>query len=204
MRQRYELWSEWDRPSAGAALAGDEELARENSRAWAAFFAEHLTRDRMSVLDAGAGSGLLSLLLAQQGHQVTAVDPSPLAVETARERFAAWGLPVETAQVDLAALPFPDRSFDAVVSWNALGGLEDPATACRELARVLCPGGTLAIGEDLPHRWRPLWDLQQLTVFGFTDIHIQLQGGASPGGFRIAARKGAPVRENDLLGDRGL
>ena len=152
MGQTYKLWSDWDRPLPKVALAWDEELESSSGQEWAVFLAEHLTRDGMSVLDAGAGTGFLSLLLSQQGHRVIAVEASPQAVAVARERFEAWSLPVVTERMDIHTLRFPDGSFDAVVSRSALWGLEDPAAACRELTRVLRPGGMLLIGEDTPHR----------------------------------------------------
>lgn len=92
------------------------------------------------VLDVGAGQGTFSLLLAARGFDVVAVDESEPAVAVLRERVSP-----ESAAADAAALPFAGESFDAVVLAEVLEHLESDVAALREAARVLRPGGVLAV-----------------------------------------------------------
>ncbi|MBK1695880.1 SAM-dependent methyltransferase [Rhodovibrio salinarum] len=92
------------------------------------------------VLDLGCGDGRLTLEVAAGGAQVTGVDLSPDLVATARGR----GLDVQVA--DAAALPYPDASFDAVLSNAALHWMTAPEPVLGEVARVLKPGGRF-VGE---------------------------------------------------------
>jgi SAM-dependent methyltransferase len=92
------------------------------------------------VLDVGAGTGLLTEVVLDAGHDVTAVDPSP---EMLAELVAR--LPAVTAAVGSAeALPVDDASVDAVVAGQAAHWF-DPAPAAREIRRVLRPGGVLGL-----------------------------------------------------------
>jgi ubiquinone/menaquinone biosynthesis C-methylase UbiE len=103
------------------------------------------------VLNAGAGSGTFSLRLAENGFEVTSVDTSPAAVEVLRSR-----LPGEVAQADVTALPFADATFDAAVLGEVLEHVEDDHSALTEVARVLKPGGALAISVPAnPKRFGP-------------------------------------------------
>ena len=90
------------------------------------------------VLDAGCGTGglLRRLHAAQTAWQLTGLDFSPLACELARERPSG-----EIVQGSVAALPFSDAAFDAVVSCDVVCQVADPATAVREIHRCLKPGG---------------------------------------------------------------
>jgi SAM-dependent methyltransferase len=92
------------------------------------------------VLNAGAGQGTFSTLLAERGFDVTSVDESAAAVEVLRERLSG---PVE--QADVADLPFEDDSFDAAVLGEVLEHLDDDGAALLEVHRVLRPGGAVAI-----------------------------------------------------------
>ena len=94
------------------------------------------------VLDAGCGTGglLRRLHAAQPAWQLTGLDFSPLACELARERTGG-----EVVQGSVAALPFADAMFDAVVSCDVVCQVTDPATAVREFHRVLRPGGVAVI-----------------------------------------------------------
>ena len=65
----------------------------------------------------------------------------------ARQRGAALGLPLEFAVGDAHALDFPDDSFDAARTDRVLQHLDDPAKAVCEMARVVRPGGRLAVLE---------------------------------------------------------
>jgi putative AdoMet-dependent methyltransferase len=99
-----------------------------------------------AVLDVGAGTGNLSLLLQQRGLQVTAVEPSAAMRRVARRKLGR-----EATVVDghFLRLPVPDRSQDAVLSTYAFHHLTDPekAMAVGELLRVLKPSGRLVIGD---------------------------------------------------------
>jgi SAM-dependent methyltransferase len=95
------------------------------------------------VLDAGCGSGRLTVALALAGADVTGVDTNGSQLEVARGRALADGAALTLLETDYNALPFEDASFDAVVSRLAVMASDDPVTSLRELARVLVPGGRL-------------------------------------------------------------
>ena len=95
------------------------------------------------VLDAGCGSGRLTVALARTGAEVTGVDTNASQLEVARRRAGAAGVELTLLEADFDALPFADASFDAVVSRLAVMASDDPAATLRELARVLEPGGRL-------------------------------------------------------------
>jgi SAM-dependent methyltransferase len=95
------------------------------------------------VLDAGCGSGRLTVALALAGAEVTGVDTNASQLEVARGRATAEGAEMTLLEADYDELPFEDASFDAVVSRLAVMASDDPVTSLRELARVLVPGGRL-------------------------------------------------------------
>lgn len=101
------------------------------------------------VLDVGTGTGSLALLLAQQGGvRVVGIDPTAAMLQQARENATRLGLAdgVEYRQAAAEALPFPDGSFDAVVSSIAMHHTI-VRQSLPEMARVLKPGGRLAIAD---------------------------------------------------------
>jgi SAM-dependent methyltransferase len=92
------------------------------------------------VLDLGAGTGKLTRLLTPLGCDVVAVEPGPKM----REELAATTPGVEILDGTGEAIPLPDASVDAITIAQAFHWL-DPARAVPELARVLRPGGGLAL-----------------------------------------------------------
>jgi SAM-dependent methyltransferase len=94
------------------------------------------------VLDAGCGTGglLKALHAARPDWTLTGLDFSPLACELARERAGG-----EVVQGSVAALPFADGTFDAVVSCDVVCQVADPAQALREFHRCLRPGGLVVL-----------------------------------------------------------
>jgi len=96
------------------------------------------------VLDAGCGSGRLTVALARAGVEVTGIDTSSARLEQARRRAdqAVGTLRLLAADFN-GPLPFADDSFDAVTSRLALMAADDPLATLRELRRVLEPDGRL-------------------------------------------------------------
>lgn len=98
------------------------------------------------VLDVGCGTGNAALAAARRRAVVTGIDIATALIARAERRASAEGLPDIDFQVgDAAALPFADDSFDYVVSTFGAVFLPDQAAAARELARVLRPGGVVAL-----------------------------------------------------------
>lgn len=96
------------------------------------------------VLDAGCGSGRLTVALAQAGALVTGIDTNASQLEQARGRAAEAGVELNLVEADFnAPLPFADASFDAVTSRLALMAAGEAVTTLTELRRVLEPGGRL-------------------------------------------------------------
>jgi 2-polyprenyl-3-methyl-5-hydroxy-6-metoxy-1,4-benzoquinol methylase len=102
-----------------------------------------------AVVDIGGGTGGLAVRIAELGHQVVVVDPSPDALATLSRRADESGVAdlVTGRQGDLATLPdlVPDGSADLVLCHGVLEIVEDPAAALAALAGVLRPGGTLSL-----------------------------------------------------------
>ena len=97
------------------------------------------------VLDAGCGSGRLTVSLARTGVSVTGIDTSRAQLARAHERALEQGVELQLVESDFnARLPFDDAAFDGVVSRLALMAADDPVATLRELARVLEPEGQLA------------------------------------------------------------
>lgn len=92
----------------------------------------------MSILDAGCGEGAVGLLLAQKGIASSGIDMSMPNIQHAREEAQALGLGSLCAfQVgDAEHLPFPDKSFDIVISSHVLEHLPSFDAGWQELCRV--------------------------------------------------------------------
>jgi arsenite methyltransferase len=103
------------------------------------------------VLDLGSGAGTDSLVAAQmvgeQGH-VTGIDMTPQMLAKARAAAAEMGATnVEFVESEAERLPFPDASFDVVVSNGVIDLIPDKDAVFAELHRVLLPGGRLQIAD---------------------------------------------------------
>ncbi len=115
------------------------------------------------VLDAATGTGRHALHLAAQGWRVSAIDASAEMLVLAREKAAERKLSIQVEQQDLAQLSFADSSFDLVVCSLALAHIQDLLPPCRELLRVLRPGGNLLISDMHPYFqaiFGPEWTLE--------------------------------------------
>lgn len=123
--------------------------------------------------DLGVGDGLLTLMLAEVAHGVTAVDISATVLEQLRARAKAKGLTnIETLQGEIESLPLPDASYDVVVMSQALHHAHDPSKALGEARRALIPGGRLLVIDLLAHNEE--WVREQFghVHLGFTEAGL--------------------------------
>jgi len=119
-------------------------------------------RAGLRVLDVATGTGLVAFALAARGCEVVGLDQSEAMLGEARAAAARRPeLRVRFVQGQAEALPFADAEFDALSFTYLLRYVDDPAATLRELARVVKPGGRIAMLEfavpraTLPRRlWR--------------------------------------------------
>ena len=133
-----------------------EMYAVETSHWWFAgkrMLFKRLLRDRLAragvrLLDVGCGTGAVAVDFGAHGW-LCASDRSPDALAFVRSRGVR-----NVVASDAAVLPFADASFDIVTAFDVIEHVEDDYAMARELARVLRPGGALAV--HVP-AWPSLW-----------------------------------------------
>jgi ubiquinone/menaquinone biosynthesis C-methylase UbiE len=143
------------------------------------------------VLDVAAGNGNATLAAARRFAAVTSTDYVPALLEQGRHRAEAEHLDVTFQAADVEALPFPDASFDVVLSTFGVMFAPDHEQAARELLRVCRPGGRIGLADWTPTGFigqmfklvgsyvPPMPGVRSPALWG-TDAHIQtLFAGAS-------------------------
>ena len=142
-------------------------------RSWRRLAVEEVVQPGFRVLDACCGTGDLAIAAEREGGIVTGLDFSLAMLERARRKSDT----VTWVEGDLLALPFPDASFDAATVGFGVRNVADLEAGIRELARVLRPGGRLAILEITQPRGilRPFFSL-------WFDRVVPLLGRVLPGG----------------------
>ena len=140
---------------------------------------------RGAVLEIGGGTGA-NLAHYRDVDRVTIAEPDPFMRSRIGPKLEDARVPVEVSAAGAEALPFPDGSFDTVVSTLVLCTVPDQAAALDEVRRVLRPGGRLLFIEHVraagsQARWQdrlePLWR--------------RLFGGCHPNRDTVAAIEGA-------------
>lgn len=130
------VWASGDYPAVAAGLI--PALGPELVRACG-------VRAGQRVLDVGAGSGNAAIPAAATGAAVTAADLTPELLDAGRKLATELGIDLDWVEADAEALPFPDGSFDVVMS--CVGAMFAPhhRLVADELARVCRPGGTIGM-----------------------------------------------------------
>jgi SAM-dependent methyltransferase len=137
-------------------------------------------------LDLATGTGEVAVRAARAGATVSAIDITPLLLETAKERAAAQGLDIRFDCCDVELLPYEEERFDVVSSNFGMIFAPDHAAVAEEVARVTEPGARLGFTA-----WKPNPKLGEL--YGrFTD---------EPIAGREAYEWGDPEHVHDMLGD---
>jgi SAM-dependent methyltransferase len=109
------------------------------------------------VLDVATGTGNAAIVAARAGAEAVGIDLTPNQLNLARARAEAEGVAVDLREANAESLPFPDASFDAVVSAFGVIFAPDHAAAAGELARVCRPGGTVALTSWAGGGWMMRW-----------------------------------------------
>ena len=118
------------------------------------------------VLDIAAGSGNAAIQAAMRGADVVASDLTPELFEPGRRRAAANEVELEWVEADAEDLPFEDASFDMAISTFGIMFAPRQSVAASELARVVKPGGRIALCS-----WRPAGFIAEMfgTIARFLD-----------------------------------
>ena len=109
-------------------------------------FEDFAVQEDMRILEIGAGTGTLTLELAQRGARVTAVDISPEMLKVAQQKAARTGRDITFEVMDAHALDFSDATFDVVISMATLEFFSSPQKAYEEMKRVVKQDGRVIIG----------------------------------------------------------
>ena len=173
--------------------------------------AERGASDGARVLDIGCGTGLLALVCARRGAQVTGVDISPLMLDIARQKVKQAGLEDSITLIEMSAIEldeeFESGSFDTIMSSLAFSEMseDEQRFVLRQCRRLLADGGRLIIADEVVPPWprRALHLLVRLPlviatyILTQTTTHAvaQLQAKIADAGFRVE------WTHRNLLGD---
>ena len=142
------------------------------------------------VLDVGAGTGNAAIPAARAGARVVASDLTPELLATGRRDAVAQGLQIDWHPGDAEALPYPDATFDVVMSCVGVMFAPHHQSAADELVRVCRPGGTIGLAS-----WTPDGFIGQL----FAAMRPFVP--APPPGVQPPPLWGDPTHLEELFGD---
>ena len=151
----------WNERSSTFDLSPGHVIAsRKEKEAWKSLLRKKIGGDTGEILDIGAGTGFLSIMLAELGYRVVGIDISEEMMERAKKKAVDRGVEAEFKLGDAENLSFETGSFDAIVNRAVLWTLPNPEKALAEWKRVLKPGGRLCFflhesrPDGITHRFR--------------------------------------------------
>jgi ubiquinone/menaquinone biosynthesis C-methylase UbiE len=151
------------------------------------------------ILEIGFGPGVSTQMASEKASQgfVAGIDHSRTMVEVASRRNAT-GIRsgrIELKQGDVAALSYPDESFDIAYSLHSIYFWQKPVDCLKELRRVLKPGGSLAITIQPKDKWARNIDADIMTLYDGKDVVSMF----SEAGYRQVHMEIPPQGENVSL-----
>ena len=114
---------------------------------WTEFLKTWLPPATATIVDMGCGTGSLSIVLAELGHKVTAIDLSPSMISHAQAKAAIHGYPIEFHVMDAAFPQLPEQQFDAIICRHLLWALPEPKQVLQRWLAFLKPNGRLILIE---------------------------------------------------------
>lgn len=148
-----------------------------------------------TVLDVGCGTGYLAVAIAAQRPDVTvhASDLSPGMLARAADNAADAGAHVHLCRATATALPYPDGTFDAVVSRGVLHHMHDPVAALAEWRRVTVPDASVVVlSEPSPHADRIGGAVARATLRGLGGVRRIARASGRP----LSAHEGRAAEEH--------
>lgn len=141
----------WMNRAASYSDINKNELADlEHKQQWQAAMCERIQEafpaldpSDVQVLEVGTGPGFLSIILAEQGYNVTAVDLTPNMLNEAKANAGDLAAKIRFIEMNAEELTFADNSFHVIVTRNLTWNLPHPETAYSEWCRVLKKDGIL-------------------------------------------------------------
>lgn len=129
----------------------------EQHERWLSILREWTGNTPLQVLDVGCGTGVISLLLGELGHNVTGVDFAPRMLQQARTKATQTDQSIEFYRGDAESLAITDNAFDLVTARHLVWTLPNPEMAISEWKRVVEPGGRILLIEGYWDHSEP-WD----------------------------------------------
>jgi SAM-dependent methyltransferase len=134
-----------------AWMAGDfGQIASYSAAAAEEFVGRTAITQGTRVLDVACGTGNTAIPAARAGGVVTGIDIAPNLLEQARTRAAAEQLQIEFQEGDAEQLPYPEGSFDVVLTMFGAMFAPRPEQVAAELLRVCGPGGLITMANWTP------------------------------------------------------
>jgi demethylmenaquinone methyltransferase/2-methoxy-6-polyprenyl-1,4-benzoquinol methylase len=162
---------------------------------WRRFLVSRVPSNALQVVDVACGPAAVAIELARAvpARSVTGIDQSADMLAAGHARVASAGLTdrIELREGRAESLPFDDAEFDALTFTYLLRYVDDPRATMAELARVVRPGGVIAMLEFAVPRgvWRPLWEL-------YVRVGLPVAGAAAGAGWREVGRfLGSSIRD---------
>ena len=115
--------------------------------AWKNLLVNWLPSHPGSVLDIGCGTGSLSVLMAELGHEVTGIDLSPAMIARAKAKAEAANYSISFQIMDASNPEFPAQQFKAIVCRHLLWALPERARVLQRWSNLLVPNGRLLLIE---------------------------------------------------------
>jgi ubiquinone/menaquinone biosynthesis C-methylase UbiE len=166
-RIKDEIIARWDYSSRRYdGYHGHGVKSREEAEAWRELFGRLIPGEGLRILEAGCGTGEMSLLLAGMGHEVYGLDLSANMLALAKEKAkitaaGAGGHHLQFQLGDAENPPFDHGFFDAVVSRHVLWTLLSPQTAVNNWTGILKENGKIIVIDCLWNDGRPMTRLQR-------------------------------------------